>query len=196
MTSGMVTREWVAVHRKHHALCEQDGDPHSPVVFGLKKVLTEGAELYRVDARNPEVIAKYGKGCPDDWVERNVYTRSSLAGIYTTLVLDVILFGVIGITIFAIQMITMPALAAGVINGLGHARGYRNFESADASTNLYPWAVFIGGEELHNNHHAFPSSAKFSARSWEFDIGWMYITILQALGLYRYDAWRAGALRR
>lgn len=183
LTTGMSTRQWVAVHRKHHALCEQDGDPHSPVVFGLRKVLLEGAELYRVDARNPEVVAKYGKGCPDDWVERNVYLRSSVAGIYTVLVLNVLLFGVVGITIFAVQMIAMPLFAAGVINGLGHARGYRNFESNDAATNLTPIAVLIGGEELHNNHHAFPSSAKFSVRPWEFDIGWFYITILKALGL-------------
>jgi len=183
LTTGMSTRQWVAVHRKHHALCEQDGDPHSPVVFGLRKVLLEGAELYRVDARNPEVVAKYGKGCPDDWLERNVYMRSSVAGIYTVLALNVLLFGVIGITIFAVQMIAMPFFAAGIINGLGHARGYRNFESNDASTNLTPIAVLIGGEELHNNHHAFPSSAKFSVRPWEFDIGWFYITIFKALGL-------------
>ena len=183
LTSGMVTREWVAVHRKHHALCEKPGDPHSPVVFGLKKVLLEGAELYRVDARNPEVVAKYSKGTPDDWLERNVYLRFTTGGIYSLLVLDVLLFGVIGITIFACQMAAMPIFSAGVINGLGHARGYRNFESDDAATNLYPIAFFIGGEELHNNHHAFPTSAKFSVRSWEFDIGWMYITIFKAFGL-------------
>jgi stearoyl-CoA desaturase (delta-9 desaturase) len=183
LTTGMSTRQWVAVHRKHHALCEQPGDPHSPVVFGLRKVLLEGAELYRVDARNPEVVAKYGKGCPDDWVERNVYMRSTTAGIYTILVLNVLLFGVIGITIFAVQMMAMPFFAAGIINGVGHALGYRNFESNDASTNLVPIALLIGGEELHNNHHAFPSSAKFSVQSWEFDIGWFYITVLKALGL-------------
>ena len=183
LTSGMVTREWVAVHRKHHALCEKVGDPHSPVVFGLKKVLLEGAELYRVDARNPDVVAKYSRGTPDDWLERKFYLPHTTLGIYTLLVLNVLLFGVIGITIFAIQMAAMPILSAGIINGLGHARGYRNFESDDAATNLYPIAVFIGGEELHNNHHAFPSSAKFSVRPWEFDIGWMYISIFKALGL-------------
>ena len=183
LTSGMVTREWVAVHRKHHALCEKVGDPHSPVVFGLKKVLLEGAELYRVDARNPDVVAKYSRGTPDDWLERKFYLPHTTAGIYTLLVLNVLLFGVIGITIFAVQMAAMPVLSAGIINGLGHARGYRNFESDDAATNLYPIALFIGGEELHNNHHAFPSSAKFSVRPWEFDIGWMYITIFTALGL-------------
>lgn len=183
LTSGMVTREWVAVHRKHHALCEKVGDPHSPVVFGLKKVLLEGAELYRVDARNPDVVAKYSRGTPDDWLERKFYLPHTTLGIYTLLTVDVLLFGVIGITIFAVQMAAMPILSAGIINGLGHARGYRNFESDDAATNLYPIALFIGGEELHNNHHAFPSSAKFSVRPWEFDIGWMYITIFTALGL-------------
>jgi stearoyl-CoA desaturase (delta-9 desaturase) len=183
LTSGMVTREWVAVHRKHHALCEKVGDPHSPVVFGLKKVLLEGAELYRVDARNPEVVAKYSRGTPDDWLERKFYVPHTTLGIYTLLVLNVLLFGVIGITIFAVQMATMPILSAGIINGLGHARGYRNFESDDAATNLYPIACLIAGEELHNNHHAFPSSAKFSVQPWEFDIGWMYITIFKALGL-------------
>jgi stearoyl-CoA desaturase (delta-9 desaturase) len=183
LTSGMVTREWVAVHRKHHALCEKVGDPHSPVVFGLKKVLLEGAELYRVDARNPDVVAKYSRGTPDDWLERKFYLPHTTLGIYTLLTVDVLLFGVIGITIFAVQMAAMPILSAGIINGLGHARGYRNFESDDAATNLYPIALLIGGEELHNNHHAFPSSAKFSVRPWEFDIGWMYITIFTALGL-------------
>jgi len=183
LTSGMVTREWVAVHRKHHALCEKVGDPHSPVVFGLKKVLLEGAELYRVDARNPEVVAKYSRGTPDDWLEHRFYLPHTTLGIYTLLTVNVLLFGVIGITIFAIQMAAMPILSAGIINGLGHDTGYRNFESDDAATNLYPIAFLIGGEELHNNHHAFPSSAKFSVRPWEFDIGWMYITIFKALGL-------------
>lgn len=183
MTSGMVTREWVAVHRKHHAMCEQPGDPHSPVVFGLGKVFTQGAELYRVAARDPEVVTKYGRGTPDDWIEHNLYSRYSVLGIYSTLLLDVLLFGAIGITIFAVQMMAAPVMAAGVINGLGHAWGYRNFESADAATNLTPVAVLIGGEELHNNHHAFPSSAKFSVRPWEFDIGWFYISVLRTFGL-------------
>jgi stearoyl-CoA desaturase (delta-9 desaturase) len=183
MTSGMVTREWVAVHRKHHAMCEQPGDPHSPVVFGLGKVLSQGSELYRVAARDPEIVAKYGRGTPDDWLERNLYSRYTVLGIYSTLALDVLLFGAIGITIFAVQMMAAPVMAAGVINGLGHAWGYRNFESADAATNLTPVAVLIGGEELHNNHHAFPSSAKFSVQPWEFDIGWFYISVLKAAGL-------------
>lgn len=183
LTSGMVTREWVAIHRKHHALVEREGDPHSPKIFGLGKVLTEGSELYRAEAANSETLEKYGRGTPDDWLERRVYARFSLAGIYTVLVADVLLFGAIGVTVFAVQMLTMPVFAAGVINGLGHAKGYRNFESDDTSTNLTPIAILVGGEELHNNHHAFPTSAKFSVRWYEFDIGWLYITIMKMLGL-------------
>jgi len=183
LTSGMVTREWVAIHRKHHAMVEREGDPHSPKVFGLKKVLTEGSELYRTESQNTETLEKYGRGAPDDWLERNVYAQFSLLGIYTVLVVDMLLFGAIGITIFAVQMMAMPVMAAGVINGLGHATGYRNFESDDTSTNLTPIAVLVGGEELHNNHHAFPTSAKFSIRWYEFDIGWFYITTMKALGL-------------
>jgi len=183
LSSGMVTREWVSIHRKHHAMVEREGDPHSPKVFGLRKVLLEGAELYRVESLNDETLEKYGKGTPDDWVERNVYQRFSISGVYVLLTIDVILLGLPGITVFAIQMLAMPVFAAGVINGLGHAKGYRNFESEDTSTNLVPIAILVGGEELHNNHHAFPTSAKFSVRWWEFDIGWMYITILRAIGL-------------
>ncbi len=182
-TSGMLTREWVAVHRKHHAFCETDGDPHSPQVFGLKKVLLEGAELYKAETRNNETLEKFGRGTPDDWMERNVYQRYRNLGIITTVVADLLLFGVPGIIIIAVQMIAMPLFAAGVINGLGHHSGYRNFECDDAATNLVPWGFIVGGEELHNNHHAFPTSAKFSVRSWEFDIGWMYICIFRALGL-------------
>ena len=183
MTSGMLTRDWVAVHRKHHALVEREGDPHSPVVFGLGKVLSEGAELYAVEVRNKETVDKYGRGCPDDWLERNLYSSYKNAGLVSMAVIDIALFGIAGITIWAIQMLAMPVCAAGVINGLGHARGYRNFESDDASTNLTPIAVLIGGEELHNNHHAFPTSAKFSVRWWEFDIGWLYITLFRTFGL-------------
>jgi len=183
MTSGMITRDWVAVHRKHHAMVEREGDPHSPVVFGLGKVLKEGAELYAVEAAKTETLDKYGRGCPDDWLEHHVYDRYRNVGLASMLLIDLVLFGVAGITIWAIQMLSMPVCAAGIINGLGHARGYRNFESDDASTNLTPIAVLIGGEELHNNHHAFPTSAKFSVRWWEFDIGWFYITVLGWLGL-------------
>jgi stearoyl-CoA desaturase (delta-9 desaturase) len=183
LTSGMSTREWVAIHRKHHAMVEREGDPHSPKIFGLRKVLLEGAELYRIESRNEETLKKYGRGTPDDWIERNVYIRCGLIGIYLMLAIDVVLFGLPGITVFAMQMLAMPVFAAGVINGLGHAKGYRNFESDDTSTNLYPLAVLVGGEELHNNHHAFPTSAKFSMRRWEFDIGWLYIVIMRALNL-------------
>ncbi len=182
-TSGMLTREWVAVHRKHHAFCETPDDPHSPQIHGLKKVLLEGAELYRAEKDNPETLEKFGRGAPDDWLERNVYLRYPWGGIGLTVVVDLLLFGVPGITIIAIQMISMPLFAAGVINGLGHHTGYRNFECDDAATNLLPWGFLVGGEELHNNHHAFPTSAKFSVRRWEFDIGWMYICIFRALGL-------------
>ncbi len=183
MSSGMITREWVAVHRKHHAKCETADDPHSPVIFGLKKILLEGAELYKTQAYNPETVEKYGRGTPDDWLERNLYAGHRNLGIILMVLIDLLLFGVPGIIIIAVQMISMPLFAAGVINGLGHHTGYRNYECPDAATNVLPWGVFLGGEELHNNHHAFPSSAKFSSRSWEFDIGWLWIKILSALGL-------------
>ena len=182
-TSGMRTREWVAVHRKHHAFCETEDDPHSPQIYGLKKVLMEGAELYQEEKSNPETLEKFGRGAPDDWIERNVYERFPHGGIVLTVLMDLLLFGVPGIIIIAVQMASMPVFAAGVINGLGHHSGYRNFECDDAATNLVPWAFLIGGEELHNNHHAFPTSAKFSVRAWEFDIGWMYISVLRRLGL-------------
>jgi stearoyl-CoA desaturase (delta-9 desaturase) len=182
-TSGMLTKEWVAIHRKHHAFCETPDDPHSPVIYGIKKVLLQGAELYRAEKDNPETLEKYGRGAPDDWLERNIYMRFPYIGITLMIVTDLILFGIPGITIFAIQMMSMPVFAAGVINGLGHYSGYRNFECDDAATNIVPWGVLIGGEELHNNHHAFPTSAKFSVRSWEFDIGWLYIRLFETFGL-------------
>lgn len=182
-TSGMLTREWVAVHRKHHAYCETKDDPHSPQIYGLKKVLLEGAELYRAEKNNRETVEKFGRGAPNDWLEKNVYLRIPFGGIILMVITDLILFGVPGIIIVAVQMSAMPLFAAGIINGLGHHSGYRNFECDDAATNLVPWAFLIGGEELHNNHHAFPTSAKFSVRSWEFDIGWLYITIFRGLGL-------------
>jgi len=185
--SGMLTREWVAVHRKHHAFCETKGDPHSPQVYGLKKVLLEGAELYRAEKDNRETVEKFGRGAPNDWLEKNIYLRVPFGGILLLVITELILFGVPGIIIIAIQMSSMPLFAAGIINGLGHYSGYRNFECDDASTNLVPWAFLIGGEELHNNHHAFPTSAKFSVRRWEFDIGWLYITIFRALGLAKVN---------
>ncbi len=183
LTTGMVTRAWVAIHRKHHAKCETPEDPHSPQVLGLKKVLLEGAELYRAAARQPEILEKFGHGTPDDWLERHVYTPHSGKGILITLAVDVLLFGPIGLTVWAVQMLWIPFFAAGVINGIGHYWGYRNYECADASTNIVPWGILIGGEELHNNHHTFASSAKLSSKWWEFDIGWMYIKLLSYLGL-------------
>ena len=185
MSSGIITREWVAVHRKHHARCETKDDPHSPAVYGIKKVLLEGAELYQAAARDPEVVEKFGRGTPNDWLERNLYARYRNLGIIAMAVIDLVLFGVPGIIIFAAQMLANPLMAAGVVNGIGHWWGYRNFECPDAARNITPWGLLIAGEELHNNHHAFPSSAKFSVQRWEFDIGWLYIRIFQTLGLAR-----------
>ena len=186
-TSGQLTRQWVAVHRKHHAFCETPDDPHSPQIFGLKKVLLECAELYQVEARNPETLEKFGRGTPDDWIEKNIYERFPNAGIVLFVLSSLLFFGVPGIIIIAVQMASMPVFAAGVINGLGHHTGYRNYECDDAATNLVPWGILIGGEELHNNHHAFPTSAKFSSRKWEFDIGWMYICVLRFFGLAKVN---------
>jgi stearoyl-CoA desaturase (delta-9 desaturase) len=183
--TGIVTKEWVAIHRKHHAKCETAEDPHSPVIHGIRKVLLEGRELYCIEAANPETLEKYGRGTPDDGLERALYAGRPMLGIYLMLGADVLLFGPIGITVWAAQMATIPLLAAGVINGLGHWTGYRNFECRDASRNVVPWALVCGGEELHNNHHAFPSSARFSIRPFEFDIGWAYIRTLAAFGLCR-----------
>ena len=185
LTTGMLTREWASIHRKHHAKCEGPEDPHSPVRFGLRKVLLEGAELYREEATNRETMEKYGHGTPDDWIERNLYTRFPIGGILSMLAINVALFGVIGVSVFGVQMLWIPVLAAGVINGLGHAQGYRNFECPDASTNIVPWGILIGGEELHNNHHAFPTSARLSNKWYEFDIGWLYIRLLSMVGLAR-----------
>jgi stearoyl-CoA desaturase (delta-9 desaturase) len=182
-TTGIVTREWVAVHRKHHAKCETADDPHSPVVHGLRKVLLEGAELYQDEADRPETRERYGRGCPDDWLERHVYSGHSYYGIALMVVSFVVLFGVPGIIMIAVQLVSQPLMAAGIINGVGHHAGYRNFESEDASRNVVPWGVLLGGEELHNNHHAYPSSARFSMRWWEFDIGWFVIRILSLFGL-------------
>ena len=183
MTTGQVTKEWTAVHRKHHAKCEREGDPHSPVVFGIKKVFWQGAELYRAEAKNQETLDRYGHNTPDDWMERNVYTGHSVLGVALMLIINVALFGALGLSVWALQMAWIPITAAGIINGIGHWWGYRNFEATDASTNISPWGILIGGEELHNNHHTYPTSAKLSVKPYEFDIGWMYISILQALGL-------------
>jgi len=183
MTTGMVTKEWVAIHRKHHAKCETEEDPHSPQTRGIGKVMKEGAELYRAEAKVSETISKFGHNTPDDWIERKLYTGHSALGVGLMLVIDVLLFGALGLTVWAVQMAWIPIWAAGVVNGLGHWWGYRNFEATDASTNISPWGVIIGGEELHNNHHTYPTSAKFSVKPYEFDIGWGYIRGLEALGL-------------
>ncbi|WP_434633816.1 DesA family fatty acid desaturase [Chromobacterium sp. CV08] len=183
LSTGMVTKQWAAIHRKHHARCETLEDPHSPQVLGIKKVLWEGAELYRAACKDQAIMDKFGHGTPDDWLERNVYSRHNAKGIVLMLIIDLVLFGPIGLSIWAVQMVWIPFWAAGVINGLGHYWGYRNFENEDASTNLVPWGILVGGEELHNNHHTFGTSAKLSYKWYEFDIGWMYIRILAMLGL-------------
>lgn len=183
LTTGMVTKEWAAIHRKHHAKCETEEDPHSPVTRGIKKVLLEGAELYRAETKNRETMEKYGHGTPDDWLERNVYSKYSWQGVGLLLIIDVLLFGVIGITVWAVQMLWIPITAAGIVNGLGHYWGYRNYECADASTNIFPIGILIGGEELHNNHHTFGTSAKLSSKWYEFDIGWLYIRLMEMAGL-------------
>lgn len=183
LTTGMETKQWVAVHRKHHARCETEDDPHSPQTYGLPKVLWQGAELYKTEAVKQETLDQFGRGTPDDWIERNIYSRHSTLGIGILFAIYFVLFGVNGIWMWAIQMMTTPFCAAGIINGVGHFFGYRNFENEDASTNLIPWGILICGEELHNNHHTFGTSAKFSYKWWEFDIGWMYISILSFFGL-------------
>ncbi len=180
--TGMVTKEWVAIHRKHHAKCETVDDPHSPQTRGIETVLWRGAELYRAEAKNQETMAKFGHGTPNDWIERNLYTRYSWQGVGLMLIINVALFGALGLAVWAVQMLWIPIMAAGIINGIGHYWGYRNFEAPDASTNVSPWGLIIGGEELHNNHHTYPTSAKFSVKAYEFDIGWLYITLMSKIG--------------
>ena len=183
--TGQVTREWVSIHRKHHAKCETIDDPHSPVAHGIKKVFWQGAELYRAESKNQETLSKYSQGCPNDWIERNLYSRFSWQGVGLMMILDLALFGILGLAVWAVQMVWIPVTAAGVINGIGHYWGYRNFEVPDASTNVVPWGILIGGEELHNNHHTYPTSAKFSVKPYEFDIGWIYISLMEKVGLAR-----------
>ena len=199
LTTGMVTKEWVAIHRKHHAKCETEEDPHSPQTRGIKTVLLQGSELYRTEAKNQDTLAKFGHNTPDDWIERNLYTRFSWQGVGLMLTINVILFGAIGATIWAIQMAWIPITAAGIINGIGHWWGYRNFEASDASTNVSPWGIIIGGEELHNNHHTYPTSAKLSVKPYEFDIGWAYIRAMEMVGLAKVrktpPRLRIGAIR-
>ncbi len=183
LSTGMVTKEWVAIHRKHHAKCETKEDPHSPQIYGLRKLLLEGVELYRAESRVPETMVKYGHGTPDDWLERNLYSRYTWHGVGLLMIVDLLLFGALGLSVWALQMAWIPVTAAGIINGLGHWWGYRNFEAPDASTNVSPWGILIGGEELHNNHHTYPTSAKLSVKRYEFDIGWLYIRVLETAGL-------------
>lgn len=183
LTTGMVTKEWVAIHRKHHAKCETEEDPHSPVTRGIDTVFWKGSELYRAEAKNQETLTKYGHNTPDDWIERHLYTPYSWQGVALMMIVNVALFGAAGVTIWAVQMLWIPVTAAGIINGIGHYWGYRNFEAVDASTNISPWGIIIGGEELHNNHHTYPTSAKLSVKPYEFDIGWLYIRIMETVGL-------------
>ncbi|MCY4325398.1 MAG: fatty acid desaturase [Betaproteobacteria bacterium] len=184
LTTGMVTKEWAAIHRKHHAKVESEDDPHSPQVHGILKVLFGGAFLYNDEAHNRETIEKYGYGCPDDWIERKIYTPWHWVGIIVMLAINVVTFGFLtGAAIWVVQMIWIPFWAAGVINGVGHYLGYRNFQTTDESRNIVPLGVVIGGEELHNNHHAYPTSSKLSSRWYEIDLGWTYISILQTLRL-------------
>jgi stearoyl-CoA desaturase (delta-9 desaturase) len=182
LSTGMVTKEWVAIHRKHHAKCETVDDPHSPQVKGIDEVFWRGAELYRKESKNMDTMERYGTGTPDDWIERNLYTRYSWQGVGLMLIINVALFGMAGLAVWAVQMIWIPVTAAGIINGIGHYWGYRNFEAPDASRNISPWGLLIGGEELHNNHHTYPTAAKFSVKKYEFDIGWVYIQMMSAIG--------------
>src|SRR5688572_3552046 len=184
LTTGMVTKEWAAIHRKHHAKCETVEDPHSPQVYGINRVLWAGVFLYVKESFNQETLERYGHGTPDDWLERRIYSQRSYIGVSILLPVYLLIFGLIpGVLIWLMQIAWIPFWAAGVINGVGHFFGYRNYDVADASTNIVPWGILIGGEELHNNHHAFASSAKLSAKWYEFDLGWMYICILESLGL-------------
>ena len=183
LTTGIVTREWVAVHRKHHAACETPEDPHSPQTRGISAVLLRGSELYAAAAKDRQMLEQYGAGTPNDWIERKLYTPHSFYGVGLMLVIDLLAFGAIGATVWAVQMLWIPITAAGIVNGIGHWWGYRNFELADASRNIVPWGILIGGEELHNNHHTYPTSAKLSVRRYEFDLGWAYIRGLEMLGL-------------
>ena len=182
LTTGMVTVEWTAIHRKHHVTTETEDDPHSPRIHGLRAILFRGTEFYRAGA-TADTVDRYGKGTPEDWLERNVYSRFLFTGLGIVAVADVVLFGSIGIVVFGVQMLWIPFFAAGVINGVGHFWGYRNFECPDAATNIVPWGILIGGEELHNNHHTYPNSAKLSVRPWEIDLGWLWIRCFQLLGL-------------
>jgi stearoyl-CoA desaturase (delta-9 desaturase) len=183
LTTGMVTKQWVAVHRKHHRYCEEAGDPHSPHVHGIWEVLFKGALLYHEASKDNIMVSYYGAGTPNDWIENNVYTKHSKLGISILLAINLVLFGYWGLLIWGIQMIWIPFWAAGVINGLAHWMGYRNGETKDKSTNIIPWGIIIGGEELHNNHHLDPANPKLSKKWYEFDIGWLWFNVFRVLGL-------------
>jgi len=186
LTTGMNTKEWAAIHRKHHAKVETADDPHSPQIYGINRVLWLGVFLYARETHNAETMARYGHGTPDDWIERNVYTKFTFSGMILMGVANILLFGLVpGLAILAVQLVWIPFWAAGVINGVGHYFGYRSWATPDASTNIIPFGILIGGEELHNNHHAYATSAKLSNKWYEFDIGWLYIRILETLGLAR-----------
>lgn len=194
-SSGTVTQQWVAVHRKHHVFADTEGDPHSPVLYGLRRVMLEGYELYRAASRDQLVLHHYGRGTPDDWIERRLYSRLPVLGLLLFIFTELLLFGVPGIIMVAVQIAAQPVFAAGIINGAGHAVGYRSFETDSAATNIVPWGLLIAGEELHNNHHAFPRSARFSVQRWELDTGWLFVRLFGALGLVRVK-WVAPQLRR
>ncbi len=195
LSSGTVTKQWVAVHRKHHVFADREGDPHSPVLYGLRHVVLQGYELYRATSRDRVLQDHYGRGTPDDWIERWLYSRIPSLGLVLFIVAELVLFGVYGIIMVAVQILAQPFFAAGIINGVGHAVGYRSFETDSAATNIVPWGLFIAGEELHNNHHAFPRSARFSVQRWELDVGWLFVCLFRALGLLRVK-WVAPRLRR
>lgn len=183
LTTGMITKQWVAIHRKHHAFSDKEGDPHSPHIFGIWRVFTQGARLYSHAAKDSEMVERFGVGTPDDWIEGNLYTPWNFIGILLMLVIDLLFFGPWGLLVWGIQMIWIPLWAAGVINGIGHWWGYRNTETKDQSRNISPWGIIIGGEELHNNHHMNPASVKLSYRWFEFDIGWMWLRLFSLIGL-------------
>ena len=183
LTTGMVTRQWVAIHRKHHRFSDKEGDPHSPHVFGIWRVFFKGAQLYHQASKDPVMIATYGQGTPNDWIERNLYSPHSRLGILLMLVIDLLFFGPWGLVVWGIQMIWIPLWAAGFINGIGHWYGYKNGTTRDSSRNIIPWGILVGGEELHNNHHLDPASPKLSRRWFEFDIGWMWLSIFRLVGL-------------
>jgi len=183
MTTGMITKQWVAIHRKHHQYSDQPGDPHSPHVFGIWNIFLRGVYYYYVGAKDARMTVTYGKGTPDDWIERNIYTRHNYLGVVLMLAIDMALFGGWGFLVWAVQMLWIPFWAAGVVNGIGHWFGYRNGTTRDQSRNVVPWDFWVGGELLHNNHHLNPASPKLSLKWWEFDIGWLYITVLRTVGL-------------